>query len=142
LIHEALERGLPILGVCRGAQILNVALGGSLRQDIADEVPDALDHRNCELYEHNEHEVRFSEDRWLESLYGRATNGVVEAFRDPRHAFCVGVQWHPEFIANADDGNGRALSARPIADAFRRACVAYRAGTAISLAEGSVRSER
>jgi putative glutamine amidotransferase len=167
LIHEALERELPILGVCRGAQILNVALGGSLRQDIADEVPNALDHRNWELYEHNGHEVRFGEDRWLESLYGRAsgwvnsihhqavldlapgctilaraTDGVVEAFRDPRRGFCVGVQWHPEFIANTDDGNGRALSARPIADAFRRACVAYRAGTAIRSAERSVRSER
>lgn len=157
LIQEALARQIPILGVCRGAQILNVALGGCLRQDIADEVPDALPHRNWELYEHNGHEVIFGDkvrgdDPWLGQLYGRdkgwvnsihhqavnqlapgcvvvarSVDGVIEGYRDPRRPFVVGVQWHPEFLANTDDGQGRALSALPLVEAFKKACLERRA---------------
>lgn len=148
LIREALDRDLPILGVCRGAQILNVALGGCLRQDINDEVPEALVHRNWDLYEHHGHEVTFGEDPWLAELYdrktawvnsihhqsvnrlapgcavvARAVDGVVEAFRDPRKRFCVGVQWHPEFLSCAGEGDDRTLGAKPLVEAFRRACL-------------------
>ena len=122
---------------------MNVALGGCLRQDIVDEVTDALPHRDWELYEHNGHEVTFGDDPWLGDLYGRKTgwvnsihhqsvnglapgcaviaravDGVVEAYRDPRRAFCVGVQWHPEFHLTPREENQRLLDSGPMMQAF------------------------
>ena len=116
LVRLALDRGLPLLGVCYGAQVLNLVAGGTMVQDIGDEVPDALDHRA------GTHEVTIEPGSLLRRVLGRPTatvnsrhhqanrepgrdlvvsarssDGVVEAIEgaDPAR-FVLGVQWHPE----------------------------------------------
>ncbi len=71
LIHVALARGLPTLGICRGLQILNVALGGSLFQDIATQQAGAQVHRDYEQYDALMHDIRFEPGSLLQSAYGR-----------------------------------------------------------------------
>ena len=57
LVKRALERQIPVLAVCRGVQVLNVALGGSLFQDITTQVPNAREHRNAEIYDALHHDI-------------------------------------------------------------------------------------
>jgi putative glutamine amidotransferase len=121
--------GKPVLGLCRGAQVINVALGGTLYQDIATQVPQALNHRNWAIYEKNSHATSFVAGTGLAKLYpgievtktnsihhqavkdlGR--NLVVEAWSEPDHiveairykggGYLFAVQWHPEFHAPDD----------------------------------------
>lgn len=124
-IWEFLIQGKPVLGVCRGCQLINVAMGGSLYQDIATQLPDSQRHVDAELYDRLEHAILFTENGWLERLYSNqpqklvtsihhqsihrlgsdllveavAEDGVVEAIRKKGEGFLVGVQWHPEFHA-------------------------------------------
>jgi gamma-glutamyl-gamma-aminobutyrate hydrolase PuuD len=120
LIEAALERDLPLLAICRGMQLLNVVLGGSLHQHIPELGPDPLRHKQGPgLYAR--HEVAIEPGTLLHELLGprigvvsshhQATDGlgtglhvaardeddgVVEALEAPAAAFCMGVQWHPE----------------------------------------------
>lgn len=123
LIREAEARDRPIFGVCRGLQILNVALGGTLYQDIATERKDSLTHRDWNAYEQNTHEIRLEKGSWLEKLFGKpkikvntihhqgvrelapplrasafAPDGVVEAVEDKKGRWIRAVQWHPEWL--------------------------------------------
>jgi putative glutamine amidotransferase len=124
----ALDRDLPVLGICGGQQLLNVALGGTLVQHIPDEVPDALPHRQPNPRDEPGHEVRVVAGTLLHRITGAehlavnsahhqavkaagpgvvvdavAPDGVVEGIEDLRRRFCLGVQWHPEFeIGEAD----------------------------------------
>lgn len=118
VLHRALELGRPVLAVCRGMQVLNIALGGTLVQHVPDEVghaghnprpgvfgriPIAFD-TGSRLAEalgpsivgqcHHHQAI----DRLAEGLVvtGRATDGTVEAVELAGHPFVVGVQWHPE----------------------------------------------
>lgn len=121
LLDIAETRGIPILGICYGAQSLNVYRGGTLIQDIASEIPGAVDHdRDGEPQEIESHSVLL-DGAWMESIYscrevkvnsyhhqsvdlpgknlrivGVAPDGVVEAIEDTRGLFSIGVQWHPE----------------------------------------------
>jgi putative glutamine amidotransferase len=124
----------PVLGVCRGAQLLNVALGGSLYQDLATQLPGALVHRDWAPYDANEHEVEVLPGSWVSACYGgatrllvnsvhhqavkeaagslritaRAADGVVEAVEHVgAGTFAVGVQWHPEW-SSTPGPSGRA----------------------------------
>ena len=122
LLDAAIARGKPVLGVCRGVQLLNAALGGSLYQDITHQVPGALVHRDAARYDDNEHTVRLCKQSFLAGLYGAgellvnsvhhqaikvlapglrasawAPDGVVEAVSDPARLL-FGVQWHPEWL--------------------------------------------
>lgn len=124
LLRCFLAQKKPVLGVCRGAQLLNVAFGGSLYQDIATQCPNAHEHIDVELYDQFEHDVTFIQGTPLADLYPKATqlrvtsihhqavaelgkgieveavstlDGLVEAFRCPGEAYARGVQWHPEF---------------------------------------------
>ncbi len=121
LIHQALEQKKPILGICRGFQMLNVALGGSLYQDIASQRPDSLQHRSLNKPVWNDHPVRIQQGSLLHRVLGRsecrvntshhqavkqpassltpvawAPDGVIEGLESPDHPFVLGVQWHPE----------------------------------------------
>jgi putative glutamine amidotransferase len=146
LFHEFVTQGKPVFGICRGHQVINVALGGTLFQDIPTQCPGKLEHRNSEKYEHCFHDVRILPNTWLSRLYPdivtRRVNtihhqaidalgeglvvealsepdGVVEAVRWEGHCFVVGVQWHPEFL-KPDDAT--VLATRPLLDAFLEAC--------------------
>lgn len=145
LIHAALDLGQPILAICRGQQILNVALGGTLYQDIETQVPASLRHRNADIYEKNFHDVTIVPNSWLESVYDGAHrerinsvhhqaikdlgkdlivqarsshDDIIEAVKLDAAQFVVGVQWHPEFQDPADTS---LLSTRPLTDALREA---------------------
>ena len=126
LAIRAIERDVPVLAVCRGLQVVNVALGGTLVQDIPSSIPQALDHAVRHPLNAIAHDVRVDPDSrlaqvmWPEgggvwtcpvnsrhhqaikriaaSLVVTATapDGVVEAVERPASGFCLGVQWHPE----------------------------------------------
>ncbi len=126
MVMRALERDVPVLAICRGLQVLNVALGGTLVQDIPSSIPRTLDHRVRDPRDAIAHEVRVAPGSLLartlwpeggESLVcavnsrhhqavkrlasslvitANAPDGIVEAVERPASAFCLGVQWHPE----------------------------------------------
>ncbi|HEX6750135.1 MAG TPA: gamma-glutamyl-gamma-aminobutyrate hydrolase family protein [Longimicrobium sp.] len=77
LVRACLERDIPVLGVCRGMQVMNVALGGSLWQDIATQNPQCRTHRDWNVYDQLFHEVRFEPDSWIARLYGDREGGRV-----------------------------------------------------------------
>lgn len=124
LLRVFVAQGKPVLGVCRGAQIINVAQGGTLYQDIATQRPDALNHRNWAIYEQNCHATALVAGTPLAKLYPGLTlvktnsihhqavkdlgrELVVEAWSEPDRmvealrwaggSYLFGVQWHPEF---------------------------------------------
>ncbi|WP_261540824.1 gamma-glutamyl-gamma-aminobutyrate hydrolase family protein [Burkholderia multivorans] len=143
LLHEFIESGKPVLGVCRGCQLINVAFGGSLYQDIATDVPTANAHVS-EHYDQHRHAIRFPDSSTLARMFpgrseaivnsihhqairdlGRDLNieavssgdGIIEAIRYRRAPFVVGVQWHPEFHRA---GGSELLDCTPLLDAFLR----------------------
>ncbi|WP_429497511.1 gamma-glutamyl-gamma-aminobutyrate hydrolase family protein [Robbsia andropogonis] len=144
LLHEFIESGKPVLGVCRGCQLINVAFGGTLYQDIATDVPTALPHVNDE-YDRLTHAIRFAEGASFSGMFGgrgearvnsihhqavdrlgrdlvveavSADDGIVEAIRYQKAPFVVGVQWHPEFHRPHSDA---LLDCSPLLDHFLRA---------------------
>ena len=139
LTRGALERGMPVLGICGGQQLLAVALGGTLIQHIPDAVQDALPHEQPNPRHEPGHEVRIVPGTRLHSIVGAtimhvnsahhqavrtpgpgtvvnatAPDGVIEGIEDAGRRFCLGVQWHPEFHIDAGD--------RRIFDALVAAC--------------------
>jgi putative glutamine amidotransferase len=123
----AFERqGKPVFGVCRGLQLINVAHGGTLYQDIATQLPAALTHRDASVYDRHFHEVDIVAGTRLAQLYPQTAqvkvnsihhqaikrladgfeveavshaDGLIEAIRrrDGRQPYLAAVQWHPEF---------------------------------------------
>jgi putative glutamine amidotransferase len=130
LVKEAARRKMPVLGICRGCQVLNVAFGGTLYQDLKTQRGGALTHRDPERYDTLEHETRLAPDTWIRQVYGKKTiltnsihhqglkgiapgftvsstapDGVVEGIeRRERSRWMVGVQWHPEFLRPGGPG--------------------------------------
>ena len=121
LTRGAIARDTPLLAICRGVQVLNVAAGGSLVQDIPSAVQSTLKHSIDMPKNQIAHNVRVTRGTVLAGLLGteqRSVNsrhhqavatvaddfvvsavsadGVVEAIEKPGASFCVGVQWHPE----------------------------------------------
>jgi len=130
----ALAADKPVLGICGGQQLLNVALGGTLIQHIPDEVPRALDHEQPNPRTEPGHTVKIapgtllhritqSDEMEVNSAHHQAVkevapgfvvdavapDGVIEGIEDPRRRFCVGVQWHPEY--GIDPGDKRLFAA-------------------------------
>jgi len=131
LARRARSDRKPMLGICRGIQLLNVALGGTLYQDIPAELPAALDHyasRNLPDRAHTAHPVALAPDSWLAErlgadtidvntfhhqslreiapglrVTGRAPDGVIEAVESTGESFVLGVQCHPEELWDSAD---------------------------------------
>ena len=128
LVRGALARDMPVLGICGGQQLLAVALGGSLLQHIPDTIPDALEHEQRNPRDQHSHAVTLVPGTLLQRIAeadsmqvnsahhqavrsaGRfavvnatAPDGVIEGIEDARYAFCLGVQWHPEFLIDPAD---------------------------------------
>lgn len=139
MVRGALERDMPILGICGGQQLLAVALGGRLIQHIPDSVPDCLAHEQPNPRNEPGHDVTVVPGTLLHRITGqdrfavnsahhqavldvpagivvnaRADDGVIEGVEDPKRRFCLGVQWHPEFFISGAD--------RAIHTAFIEAC--------------------
>ena len=93
LARLAHERRIPCLGICRGMQVMNVALGGSLYRDLY----------NCGVTERG-HRQEPPYDRTIDHVAAgllvsaRSGDRVVEAVEDPHLPFYLGVQWHPEYL--------------------------------------------
>jgi putative glutamine amidotransferase len=146
LFHEFVSQGKPVFGICRGHQVINVALGGSLYQDIATQCPGMGCHRDEAKYDKAFHEMRILRDTWLARLYPQVErarintihhqavkalgeglvveamsepDGLVEALRWEGHSFVMGVQWHPEFL---DPKDSSVFDGRPLLRAFLQAC--------------------
>ncbi|MGZ3183407.1 MAG: gamma-glutamyl-gamma-aminobutyrate hydrolase family protein [Telluria sp.] len=148
LVRAALERGIPLLAVCRGFQEVNVALGGSLHQAVQD-VPGLMDHREDPGAPLDEQygpahpialtpggvlaEVMQASSITVNSLHGqgiaslapglvaeaRAADGLVEAFSYPgARGFLLGVQWHPEYRVTENADSMKLF--RAFGDACRR----------------------
>jgi putative glutamine amidotransferase len=125
LVEAALAADLPVLAVCRGLQVMNVAAGGSLIQDIPSQVGTAVPHQVPEPKDAVAHGVSVAPGSRLAALMGAAVvagrlpvnsrhhqavrriadgfvvtslapDGIVEALELPQARFCLGVQWHPE----------------------------------------------
>ena len=79
LIRACLKQDKPILGICRGAQLLNVALGGTLYQDIGTQIEGAQVHRDWEVYDGLHQNVVFADDSYLKHLYGGSDGGRINS---------------------------------------------------------------
>jgi putative glutamine amidotransferase len=126
LVRRAMASDVPLLAICRGAQVLNVADGGTLVQDIPSAVPTDLPHSVDERPDCVAHAIAIEEGSRLSRVLGRdaraicdcrvnsrhhqsigrlgarltvsarSDDGIVEAIENPAARFCIGVQWHPE----------------------------------------------
>ena len=123
IMDYAVQKGKPILAICRGFQLMNVYFGGSLFQDIATQKPDAIQHRDADKYDALTHEIVIEKGKTLDEIYkgvDRAVvnsvhhqgvkqvgdgleilavskeDGIVEALQN-KDGNALGVQWHPEF---------------------------------------------
>ncbi|WP_309624747.1 gamma-glutamyl-gamma-aminobutyrate hydrolase family protein [Methylibium sp.] len=126
LFEAFVAQGKPVIGICRGCQLINVALGGTLYQDIPTQLPSAIAHRDDERYDHQFHEVSLVPGSRLAALYPSITHaeinsihhqgikalaleldvealavpdGLIEAVRWRGPSYLFGMQWHPEFMA-------------------------------------------
>ena len=141
LLKLSMEKGLPILGICRGIQLINAVLGGTLWQDLPTEKPSELEHHMAPPYDRAVHEVTLLEGTPLFELLkhqaigvnsyhhqaikklGRglsamavSSDGLVEAVYKPDYRFLWAVQWHPEFSFEKDPKSLK------IFEAFQDAC--------------------
>ena len=139
LARRALERDLPLLGICRGMQVMNVARGGTLVQDLPEHVGHEDHRRALGTFEGNDHPVHLTEGSLAAGAAGEVSHGTLshhhqgidrvgdgfrvtgwadddelpEALEDPDRRFALGVQWHPEA-----DERSRVIAA--LVDAARR----------------------
>jgi putative glutamine amidotransferase len=150
LLRAFVAAGKPVFGVCRGMQLINVACGGNLHQDLCADGATSNSHAHSDAYDQHWHPVAIEAGSWFSAHYNgaisgivnsihhqgierlgnglqveaRADDGVIEAIRGTGDGFLLGVQWHPEFHDGSDP---KLLPADPIMQAFLDAA-AERAG--------------
>ncbi|MFJ7825359.1 gamma-glutamyl-gamma-aminobutyrate hydrolase family protein [Psychrobacillus sp. NPDC096623] len=143
LIQKMLELGKPILGICRGAQIMSIAVGGDMYQDIYSQKGGSLlQHDQQAPNWHGSHFVEVTAGSLLHKIVGVdkfkvnsyhhqalrnmpdgfivsgvASDGVIESFESTKHPFVMGVQWHPESLLPKGDASSLAIF-----EAFMNAC--------------------
>ena len=147
LVHEFMEAGKPILGICRGMQLLNVALGGTLYQDVKTQYEDAVHHESGH-YDAHSHAIKFESHGKMAGWFGgieggnvisihhqavkrpgrdivvearSSEDGMIEAIRWNGSSFVCGVQWHPEFHAQTPAEG--LLDCAPLLEAFLAAAM-------------------
>jgi putative glutamine amidotransferase len=145
LARLALRRDLPVLGICGGAQAINVVLGGSLFQDIAHQCPGATEHQQSFKKASGGHRIAVKDGTRLHRIVQRqslevntthhqavkqlgkglvvnavADDGIIEGIESVPHSFVLGIQWHPEILAR------RQLAQRRIFLSFVATCRRYR----------------
>jgi len=126
-LTSAMARGMPVLGICGGEQLMAVALGGTLIQHIPDSVPGALAHEQTHSHFEPGHDVEITPGTLLHRIVGErrmavntshhqavkspgravvnamSPDGVIEGLEVGDQKFCLGVQWHPEYLVDAGD---------------------------------------
>ena len=132
LIRHALRKKVPILGICRGSQLLNVVCGGTLYGDVQKEKKSRLKHIDFAHYDTYRHPISIIPGSPLHNWYRQKTlrvnsyhhqgirglaprfkpmahaeDGLVEAYYDPKFRFLVGLQFHPERLLEESAGNWR-----------------------------------
>lgn len=128
LIRRIIEKQIPFLGICAGQQTLNVALGGTLYQDIDSQIKTTINHKHGQGQDLDWHSISIIVDSLLYDIVGEenymvnshhhqaikdlgsglkvtaiAPDGLIEAIEHVTHPFCIGVEWHPEHIKNHQD---------------------------------------
>ena len=142
LLGRALGRDIPVLGICRGIQFINVFLGGSLYQDLPTQRPSCTEHHQKPPYDVPVHELELMDNSGLFRLLNRkslsvnsyhhqaikekarplkimavADDGIIEAVEMTDKKFVWGIQWHPEFSYKSDENS------RLIFEEFVRKCI-------------------
>lgn len=125
IFNKAYEKGIPVLGICRGLQVFNVALGGTLYQDIHVQIPDALGHVSTYNIEGGYHSINLTKGTMLYDIFkeekisvnsqhhqsvkdlgrnlkvnAKSLDGVIEGVESTTDKFILGLQFHPEAMIN------------------------------------------
>ena len=128
ICQMCLDTNKPILGICGGEQLLNVVCKGTLMQDIASSNANALEHEQLNPRNQTSHSVNIKTKTKLYNIIKKqkiqvnsahhqaidrpgkeliasahADDGIIEAIEHSHHDWCIGVQWHPEFLITPDD---------------------------------------
>ncbi|MBR72984.1 MAG: gamma-glutamyl-gamma-aminobutyrate hydrolase [Rhodospirillaceae bacterium] len=128
ITKRSYDLGIPVMGICGGQQLMNVALGGTLIQHIPDREQDSLEHEQTNPRHETSHSVQINSSSKLGSIIGKkkiqvnsahhqavdkvppclninalAPDGIIEGIEDPSHPWFIGIQWHPEFEITKSD---------------------------------------
>ncbi|MAH88700.1 MAG: gamma-glutamyl-gamma-aminobutyrate hydrolase [Pelagibacterales bacterium] len=128
LCNKILENNLPLLGICGGQQLINVIYGGTLIQDIDKEIETKIKHEQTNPRNQTSHKVKIIKNTYLNNIISeniikvnsahhqavkniglglkinaKAEDDVIEGIEDPKLNFCIGLQWHPEFLIEESD---------------------------------------